>query len=634
MKQLLRILHLEDLESDVFLIKKELQKGDLVFEHKVVDTRETYEKALKTFHPDIILSDHSLPAFNSAEALNIMKKLGLDLPFILVTGNVSEEFAVNMMRGGAWDYVLKDRIQRLPNAVINAVEKYKLQQDEKMYVQAIIKRDNLFKQAERIAHFGIWTFSLQTMTGTWSDETYRLLGFPEGSVIASYKNFFKNIPAADMQKIKQVLSYAIKKDDDGMFEFEVKAGDGRARFVKSQFVVERNPQQSAVNLTGFLLDITETKLVQESNFKLNADLSTIFKYTDTAYILLDDKLAVRSFNTKASLFSVIGFGKELKENTSALSYFPEDRQQDVLQTMRKVQDGEKISYEINYGDQASTRWFNVTWIPIDNLANRKFGLILAIQDITERKIAEIEKNKINFYLSKKNQDLRQFNYIVSHNLRLPLTNILALTHLVNASNNVLSPAEMKRLIQLLEESSLKLDEVIKDLNVILEIKDGIGEALEKVNVCLLIQEVFQSVTLAADEQLQLECDVHDLPDIYSIKSYLYSIFLNLISNSLRFRKENQPLLILVRVDRFDDRIEVVISDNGKGFDTNKARDKLFGLYKRFHQEVPGKGMGLFMVKAQLQRLGGDIDVQSKVGNGTTFTITLPLHQAFVNNFYE
>jgi signal transduction histidine kinase len=122
MEGTLRILILEDMEEDVVLIKRTLKKSGLLFETHQVDTREDFIKALKEYHADVILSDHSLPQFDSVEALNLCKKNGIQVPFILVTGAVSEEFAVTCLKEGADDYVLKSNLARLPNAVRNALK--------------------------------------------------------------------------------------------------------------------------------------------------------------------------------------------------------------------------------------------------------------------------------------------------------------------------------------------------------------------------------------------------------------------------------------------------------------------------------------------------------------------------------
>ncbi|HEX7847535.1 MAG TPA: response regulator [Chitinophagaceae bacterium] len=124
MKSDLKILHLEDLDADAELVARELRKGGIKGPISRATNRDEFVKALIEFEPDIILSDHSLPSFDSEEALTIVNQSNLHVPFILITSTVSEEYAVNVMKKGASDYILKDRMQRLPNAVRTAMEKY------------------------------------------------------------------------------------------------------------------------------------------------------------------------------------------------------------------------------------------------------------------------------------------------------------------------------------------------------------------------------------------------------------------------------------------------------------------------------------------------------------------------------
>jgi signal transduction histidine kinase len=131
MNKVLRILMLEDVPDDVGLIERTLSKQKLDFVGKRVDTKEEFIESLEEFHPDIILSDHVLPQFNSLEALSICKRVGLNVPFILVTGTVSEEFAVSCMKEGADDYVLKSNLIRLPSAIQNALRQRTLENNRR-----------------------------------------------------------------------------------------------------------------------------------------------------------------------------------------------------------------------------------------------------------------------------------------------------------------------------------------------------------------------------------------------------------------------------------------------------------------------------------------------------------------------
>lgn len=144
MEKHLKILVLEDMEDDLELIEYILGEANLKFTTKRVDNREQFETALKKDRVDVILSDHSLPQFNSDEALSIYRESGLKIPFILVTGAVSDEFAVNSLKQGADDYVLKSNLTRLPAAIVNAVKQREAE------AAKVLANDAMHKQYEEL----------------------------------------------------------------------------------------------------------------------------------------------------------------------------------------------------------------------------------------------------------------------------------------------------------------------------------------------------------------------------------------------------------------------------------------------------------------------------------------------------
>ena len=126
---MIKVLMLEDLVDDAELIKWQLKREKIACECQRVDTEEEFVNAIREFVPDVILSDHSLPQFNSIKALKIAKNKLPDVPFILVTGSVSEEFAVTCMKSGADDYILKSNLARLPASIQACLQKYRLSQE-------------------------------------------------------------------------------------------------------------------------------------------------------------------------------------------------------------------------------------------------------------------------------------------------------------------------------------------------------------------------------------------------------------------------------------------------------------------------------------------------------------------------
>lgn len=137
----MKILILEDLQDDVVLIRRMLLKGGLTFESEQVETREDFITAIHKYKPDVILSDHTLPEFNSLEALTICRNANLSTPFILVTGTVSEEFAVVCLKHGADDYVLKSNLTRLPSVILNAIRQRELQ-DHRLKSESELRYQN------------------------------------------------------------------------------------------------------------------------------------------------------------------------------------------------------------------------------------------------------------------------------------------------------------------------------------------------------------------------------------------------------------------------------------------------------------------------------------------------------------
>ncbi|HCZ37076.1 MAG TPA: hybrid sensor histidine kinase/response regulator [Cytophagales bacterium] len=127
MKKELKILMLEDMEEDAHLVERTLRKEGFAFDWQCVDTHAEFVDALTEFKPDVILSDHAMPQFNSIEALKLLKHQGINVPFILVTGTVSEEFAVNCLKLGAHDYVLKSNLSRLPSAIKQSLKQFEFE---------------------------------------------------------------------------------------------------------------------------------------------------------------------------------------------------------------------------------------------------------------------------------------------------------------------------------------------------------------------------------------------------------------------------------------------------------------------------------------------------------------------------
>jgi PAS domain S-box-containing protein len=247
---------------------------------------------------------------------------------------------------------------------------------------------------------------------------------------------------------------------------------------------------------------------------------------------------------------------------------------------------------------------------------RLFGIF---QDVTKVKLAEIERTKMVNDLMMRNTELEQFGYIISHNLRAPVANIIGASSVLNDAD--LDAEDRDMLNKGLNASVIKLDNVVKDLNHILEVKGKINTITETVYFSELTDDIKLSITDMIEKfGIEISYDFSAVDSIFSQKAFLYSIFYNLISNSIKYRRADIHSVINIKSCLLKNKLQLIFSDNGMGINMATNGRDVFGLYKRFNAEIEGKGMGLFMVKTQVETLGGTITVQSVPLEGATFTI--------------
>jgi signal transduction histidine kinase len=259
-------------------------------------------------------------------------------------------------------------------------------------------------------------------------------------------------------------------------------------------------------------------------------------------------------------------------------------------------------------------------IPIFNSDNELSHWISIQRDITEEKKQEKEKEQLIRELTQNNKDLKQFSYITSHNLRAPLSNLTGLLNLIE--DIPIENQELKEILSGFNKSTHLLNHTINDLVKVIIIKDNPSIKKEAV----LIKEIFENVFSQLNFQIELyrpiiKLDFEKVSIININKAYLESILLNLLTNSIKYKSENRKLKITMTTDQIDDTVVLTFKDNGIGIDLVRNKDKVFGLYQRFHNYPDSKGLGLYLVKSQVETMDGTIDIESEVNKGTTFTLT-------------
>jgi PAS domain S-box-containing protein len=381
--------------------------------------------------------------------------------------------------------------------------------------------------------------------------------------------------------------------------------------------------KSIIGLSCFAHDITEQKLAQQSLEASEANIKSIFENTHVAYVLLNPAFLIVSLNKFAAVTLGKQLGKPLKVGNNLLDYVHAGRRPAVEAQFHKVLSGENINYQTLHSGEVST-WYDVQLSPVFDTAKNVLGIVVATVDITEKKESEIQWEKITADLIQRNKDLEQFAYIVSHNFRAPVANILGICNVLQYPNQ--TPEEKSEIEKAISLSALKLDEVIIDLNNILQVKHEVNEKKEEVIFSELVSDIKNSIgSLLAQEEIAILTDFSEIDKLLILKSYLYSIFYNLLSNSIKYRRSDIKSVIEIKSFKNKNAVELVFKDNGRGIDLKRHSEKIFGLYKRFHDlEIEGKGMGLFMVKTQVETLGGKISVTSAINEGAEFKIHFKL----------
>jgi len=275
--------------------------------------------------------------------------------------------------------------------------------------------------------------------------------------------------------------------------------------------------------------------------------------------------------------------------------------------------------------RVKTKNGNYIWVEgtITNLLGDKNvkGIVSNFRDISERKENELQREKITLELMERNNNLEQYAYIVSHNLRAPVANILGIANLVEMPDTEMK--DKQEALAHLFSSARRLDEVIRDLNMILQVQQNIHEQKEDVNLDEVVKDI-QIAILDLLRKSQVEITTNfKVKAVSTVKSYLYSIFYNLVTNSIKYKREGTRPVIRITSEQADNHVRIKFVDNGLGIDLEAHGSKIFGLYNRFHVDhAEGKGIGLFMTKTEVEALGGKISVKSQVNIGTEFLIEL------------
>ena len=399
---------------------------------------------------------------------------------------------------------------------------------------------------------------------------------------------------------------------------------------KSSEWFEIRVQPNSEGLFILSVDITDKKRTERLLAQNRANYNRVLENISDGIVMTDANNKVIFANDR--FFELIGLEDTNLDNFQFNDYVLPEYIKILDARHSLIMAGEEIPVKFTYEGirkDGKKRWFEVLVAKIiEN--NIVVGTQSAIRDITEEKIileklknSEAEKSKLLDELTNKYNEQMQFNYIVSHNLRSPIANIIGLTQVLNYP--VLKEEEKKTYIEGISNAAVKMNNLVKDLNKILSMSSQLNEKIEDCSISLIVDNAIH-VLEKQISQAGASVNVYialEAENINTIKSYFESIIYNLISNALKYKSKQRKPRVDINVNKSNNITYILVSDNGIGINMEKDGKNLFGLYKRFNFDVEGKGLGLHMTKIQVEAMGGEISVDSQVEVGSTFKIRLP-----------
>ncbi|PZX49827.1 sensor histidine kinase [Algoriphagus chordae] len=277
---------------------------------------------------------------------------------------------------------------------------------------------------------------------------------------------------------------------------------------------------------------------------------------------------------------------------------------------------------VNFENRYVTKSGVIVWLSWTAQPIEQSKVIFAIaKNITQQKELEAERNTLLTNLTEINKDLRHIGHMTSHDLRSPVNNLLSIYELIDYSK--ISDRETLELLKLFKISCESLRQKLNVYSKELQEKKSLYVPIEEIELNKIVKDVSKSIsTLIKNSEAKVISDFEDLPKIKSNAAYLESIFLNLITNSIKYSKPGTSPVISIASRVVDSKVELTFTDNGLGIDLEKVKGKLFGFQQTFHSHRDSRGIGLYLVYNHVQSLGGSIEVDSQLGEGTTFRITL------------
>lgn len=469
----------------------------------------------------------------------------------------------------------------------------------------------------------IWDWKIQEDSFSWNKGIQGVFGYNKEDVGKTSTWWFNRVHPEDSIRVSvKLYNFLEEKVEKWQDEYRFACADGTYKYVFDRGFLVKDSDGKPIRMIGAMQDVTKQK-EEEQRLKL---LETVITQTKDSVIITEAEKASTSIPkivfVNPAFSQMTGYkAKEVVGKSPAIFMGRKSVATEITRLSEALKNKKEFKFEtLNHKKTGEEYWVNFSMIPITNKEGEHSHWISIQRDITDEKKQEKEKEQLIRELTQNNKDLKQFSYITSHNLRAPLSN---LTGLLNLMDDIpVENEELKEILNGFSKSTHLLNETINDLVKVVIIKDNPSIQKEEV----LIQDVFENVFNQLSFLISLHKPIIRIElkrvSILNInKAYLESILLNLLTNAIKYRATTRQLKIFISSKEVGNNVILVFKDNGIGIDLERNADKIFGLYQRFHNYPDSKGLGLYLVKSQVETMGGSITVQSEVNKGTTFTLT-------------
>ncbi|WNH14441.1 PAS domain S-box protein [Thalassobellus suaedae] len=480
-------------------------------------------------------------------------------------------------------------------------------------------------EAQTISKMGNWEMDLNTHSVIWSDEIFRIFEIDMDNHKPSHSNFLEYVHHKDRTEVDLVFKSSFENSSINVFEHRIVTTSLKVKVIEQRWKILKDNNGNPTRAIGTCQDITESKRIKQelelTQFVFDHASDAIFWMSSDAKIVNVNEAASNSLGyTRKELLSLSVPDIDPDFNIELWStFFPELREKHSIsiETTQLRKDGSSFPVEIrsNY----------------IKFGDKEFSCAF-VRDISERKIVEQNLERQHRELQKTNTELDRFVYSASHDLRAPLASLLGLIDMTTDDIDSSNSLQMEYM-GMMRQSVLKLDNFIED---ILNYSRNARTELEKDNIVFeeMVQEAFvKHEFMDENNEFKLNVDVKQATEFISDKRRISVILNNLISNAIKYKdaaKEKSFVNVSILSDK--NSATIIIEDNGIGIAV-KDTAKIFEMFYRASTQSTGSGLGLYIVKETIDKLKGNIIIESEKSVGSKFTITILNLNNHENNNY-